>query len=327
MEAWRPKVKNKMVKLSNSQEQIILFRRQTSINLFRLDKVVFNWVNSNGLHLLIILAYSGKFHAWGVALNFIDVWFRTCSHSCCMQSHKKLFLGSDMNFQWRSASTRHAQVFGKFSKWWCSKTNMSMSNYTYFRASFMLRNFHIQITLHLDPIPWPHNLRMEPCQVTCGDVFPKLNLKRKKCAILHKLFYIVCHHEIYFVCTIKPFILWYGHVSKERVRDSNFPTWPVTPKEGSFLFFLPFGEANGKITSARKLVNFGLTLKVSGTTLSDNNPSNNIFKPGQVAICCSVTHSANLRGYAADWESFGPPDLQSRTARYPQIVGLKKRDC
>ena len=117
-----------------------------------------------------------------------------------------------------------------------ARKQMSMSDYTYFRASFMLRNTHIQITLHLDPIPWPHNLRREPCQVTCGDAFPKLNLKRKKCAILHK-----CHHEIYFVnCIIKPFILWYGHVSKERVRDSNFPTWPVTPKEGSFLGFLAF---------------------------------------------------------------------------------------
>ena len=125
-----------------------------------------------------------------------------------------------------------------------ARKQMSMSDYTYFRASFMLRNTHIQITLNLDPIPWPHNLRREPCQVTCGDAFPKLNLKRKKCAILHK-----CHHEIYFVnCIIKPFILWYGHVSKERVRDSNFPTWPVIPKEGSFLvFFCLLGKPTGKL--------------------------------------------------------------------------------
>jgi hypothetical protein len=156
---------------------------------------------------------------------------------------KNLFLVVRWIFSEGLPPTRHAQVFGKFSKWWCSKTNEYVRLYI-FSSSFMLRNTHIQITLHLDPIPWPHNLRREPCQVTCGDAFPKLNLKRKKCAILHK-----CHHEIYFVnCTIKPFILWYGHVSKERVRDSNFPTWPVTPKEGSFLgFFGLLGKPTGKL--------------------------------------------------------------------------------
>lgn len=52
---WKIKWLKHILILSNniySQEQLILFRRQTSINLFRLDKVVFNWVNSHGLHFI-----------------------------------------------------------------------------------------------------------------------------------------------------------------------------------------------------------------------------------------------------------------------------------